>query len=127
MSTYKSVNIFGSGPHRFSFGRQGHLVTLDYFDFGPAGGGGSTAQGPYDLDIIVTGRLVSTGDNALWTLRNAVRGQITEPPVPGILVDNAGRSWDDMTLIRYNEAPERDRGRVYSLKYVCVFRKLANL
>jgi hypothetical protein len=125
VSSYKSLNLFGSGPHRFGFGRQGHLVTLDFFN--GFGGGGSTAQGPIDLEIVVSGRLVAVSEGGLWNLRDAIRGQINEPPVPGTLVDSAGRSWLEMTLVRYEEGVRRDRGRVYSMRYTAVFKRLTGL
>lgn len=121
MSSYKGDDLFGSGPHRFAFGEQGYLATLDFY-FGGSGGG-STIQGPRDTDIVVRGRLVASNEAALWTLRNAIRGQITDPAVSGTLVDGAGRSWVNMVLVSYREADRRDRGRVFSQRYEAVFRR----
>jgi hypothetical protein len=122
MSSFKGLDIFGSGPHRTAFGRQGYLVTLDFF--GGVPGGGSTNQGLQDLDIFIRGRLIASSESALWTLRNGIRAQLATTPTPGTLVDTAGRSWADMTLISYREGGRRDRGRVFSMRYEVQFRKL---
>ncbi|MFO0830633.1 MAG: hypothetical protein U0637_02200 [Phycisphaerales bacterium] len=121
MSSFKGLDLFGSGPHRFSFGRQGYLVTLDVFS--GAGGAGSTNQGLRELDITVTGRLVASSEAALWTLRDAVRAQLTASPTAGTLIDSAGRSWPGMTLITYTESTHRDRARVFSMGYEARFRQ----
>ncbi len=121
MSSFKSLDLFGSGPHRFHFGRQGYLVTLDLFSGGS--GSGSTPQGPLELDIFVRGRLVANSESALWTLRNAIRAQITASPVAGTLVDSAGRSWTGMTLTHYTEQDRRDHARMFSIAYEAQFRQ----
>jgi hypothetical protein len=121
VSSFKSLNLFGSGPHRFAFGRQGYLITLDYYNGGS--GGGSTPQGVIDLDIFVRGRLVATSESALWTLRDAIRAQLTTPLVAGTLVDSGGRSWTSMGLVSFVEQDRRDLGRVYSSGYLVQFRK----
>jgi hypothetical protein len=122
MSSYRGLDLFGSGPHRFYFGRQGYLLTLDFF--GGGSGGGSTAQGLLDLDIFVRGRLVATGEPSLWILRNAIRAELTVSPPVGTLIDNAGRPWANMSLVQYSERGRRDIGRVYSIRYEALFRKL---
>ncbi|HEX2836912.1 MAG TPA: hypothetical protein VHN77_02165 [Phycisphaerales bacterium] len=121
MSSFKGLNLFGSGPHRFRFARQGHLVTLDLFNGGS--GPGSTSHGTRELDIIASGRLVATSEAALWTLRNAIRAQLTASPAAGTLIDSAGRSWTGMTLITYTESDRRDQNRVFSITYEAHFRQ----
>jgi hypothetical protein len=121
MSSFKSLNLFGSGPHRFRFARQGYLVTLDLFNGGS--GAGSTSQGPLELDIFVRGRLIASSEAALWTLRDAIRAQIVASPVAGTLVDSAGRSWTGMTLTNYVEHDRRDWNRVFSIGYEVQFRQ----
>ncbi|MCE7973863.1 MAG: hypothetical protein DYG92_05970 [Leptolyngbya sp. PLA1] len=121
MSSFKSLNLFGSGPHRFRTGPRGQLVTQDFFVGGT--GGGSTAQGLIDYDVIVTGRLVATSEAALWTLRDAILAQIEATPTPGTLVDDHGRSWTGMSFVAYTEADRTDRGRVRSIAYTALFKK----
>jgi hypothetical protein len=122
MSSYKSHNLFGSGPHRFAISRLGHLVTQDFF-FGGAGGGG-TAQGLVDPEVLVTGRLAASTESALRALRDAVVAQLLDPPTPGTLVDNHGRTFADMAFVGYEEADRVDKGRVWSVEYAATFRRL---
>lgn len=121
-ATFKGLALFSSGPHRCTFGRQGYLLTLDFFRQGGTGGG-STIQGLVDLDIFVRGRLVATSEADLWSLRDAIRAQLTSPPVAGTLVDTAGRSWTGMTLVSYRELGRRDRGVDFSQRYEAQFRR----
>lgn len=122
MSSFKSLNLFGSGPHRFRTGPRGQLVTQDFFVGGS--GGGSTAQGLIDHDVIVAGRLVATSESGLWTLRDAILAQLEATPTPGTLVDGHGRSWTGMSFVGYTEADRTDRGRVTSIAYTALFKKL---
>ncbi|GDX98046.1 hypothetical protein LBMAG48_04500 [Phycisphaerae bacterium] len=124
MSSFKAQDLFGSGPHRTAFGRQGYLMTLNFFNGGT--GGGSTSQGVLDLDIFIRGRLVAESESSLWTLRNAIRSQISGTPGLGTLIDTAGRSWTGMALIGYREAGRRDLGRKFSMRYEAQFRKLGS-
>jgi hypothetical protein len=123
MSSFKSINLFGSGPHRFSLSVQGEEVVPNYV----LGNGdhGTYPVGPRELDVIVTGRLVAASESALWTLRDAIAAQLTDPPVPGTLIDNHGRSWSNMSFIRYEEHGPTDRGRVCSIAYTATFRCFA--
>jgi hypothetical protein len=121
MSSYKSLDLFGSGPHRFALAKQGEDVVPN-FTLG-TGGSGSTVIGPIELDVIVSGRLVAADESALWTLRDAITAQLTDPPVPGTLIDNHGRTWSDMSFITYQEADRVDRGRAWSVEYKAVFRR----
>jgi hypothetical protein len=121
MSSFKGLDVFGSGPHRFHLARQGEDVVPN-FVLGTAGSG-STPVGPIELDVIVTGRLVAASESALWTLRDAITAQIADPPVPGTLIDNHARTWTDMSFITYEEADRTDRGRTWSIGYTATFRR----
>lgn len=121
MSSYRGLDLFGSGPHRFSFPRRGQLVILD-FQLGFSGAG-STAMGLLETDVIVRGRLVAPSDAALWTLREAIIGQIDDPPAPGDLIDHRGRVFSGMSLITFEEEDRTDRGRTVSVAYRAVFRR----
>lgn len=121
MSSFKGKNIFGSGPHRFAQLRQGHLLlTSIQFDIWQPG---SAPAGLIELDVAVTGRLVASGDAALWALRDAVVAELEETPSAGTLVGEDGRVWSGMTFVRWEEAERVDRGRVVSLGYVATFRR----
>ncbi len=122
MSSYKGLNLFGSGPHRLMDGPRGQLVTLDFF--GGGFGGGSTAQGPIDWVVVVRGRLVASSAAGLRALRDAVLAQVEDTPTPGTLIDNHGRSWTGMSFVRFAEAGPVDRGRVFSTAYEATFQAL---
>ena len=121
-SSYKSKNLFGSGPHRFAIGRQGHLLVSDVElgSYTPK----TNAFGLLELEVTVRGRLVSTSDSGLWTLRDAVVAELLDPPTAGTLVDHTGRSFASMSFVMYTEANRVDRGRTWSIAYVARFRRL---
>ncbi len=124
-SSFKGLDLFGSGPHRFVTAKRGQLVlshlALDVFD------AGSAPLGLLELDIIVRGRLVAASESALWTLRDAVTAQLLHPPTPGTLVDLHGRTWADMSFISIQESDRVDRGRAWSVEYTAVFRRFDSL
>lgn len=123
-SSFKSLDLFGSGPHRFSMGEQG-LYTVALRAFGDPSVPGSAAFGSLELEVVVRGRLTAASDSALWTLRDAIKAQATHPASAGALVDHHGRSWSGMTLVQYVEDDRVDRGRVVSVGYEARFRKIA--
>lgn len=122
MSSFKGLNLFGSGPHRFEHGPRGQLITIDFFGGDP--GGGSTAQGLIDWTIVLRGRLTASGESALRTLRDAVIAQLQATPTPGTLIDENGHSWANMTFVRYTEDGPVNKGRVWSVGYEAVFQAL---
>lgn len=123
MSTsFKGLNLFGSGPHRVEFGPRGHLVTVDFFGGGT--GGGSTAQGLSDWTLLVRGRLVSTTESGLRTLRDAVAAQLEATPTPGTFVDHHGHAWTGLTFVRFAEQGPADAGRAWSIGYEAAFQAL---
>ncbi len=121
MSTFKGIDLFGSGPHRFRQGVQGEDVVPNYI-LGISVSG-STPVGTLELDVVVAGRLVAASEAALWALRDAWTAQLAHPPVPGALIDSHGHEWEDMSLIAYEEAPPTDRGRARSIAYQATFRR----
>lgn len=123
-STFNSIGLFNSGPHRFAIGPQGESMVQNYI-IGASPSHGSTPQGALELDIVVTGRLVATSESALWTIRNAIAAQLTHPPVTATLTDHHGHSWNDMSFIEFKEDDRTDRGRARSVAYRAVFRRLA--
>lgn len=121
-STFAGLTLFNSGPHRFTVGRLGRYVR------GPFQTAlelpQSTDEGPAELAIIQTGRLVATSSSALWSLVDAIRAQ-TETPRTGTLIDNTGRSWPGVTLHRFEPEDRLDRGRVWSLGYRALYLDFA--
>lgn len=131
-SFFNSLGLFNSGPHRFGHRAIGELVVPNAA-LNPVQPG-SIAAGPLELVVVVTGRLVASSESALWTLRDAIAAQLTDPPVTATLVDHHGRSWNDMSFVRFEplepgggggsaggSGGRTDRGRVRSLAYRAVF------
>ena len=121
-SSFKGKDLFGSGPHRFAQGRQGQVM-LSWISLGTTQPG-TVAIGLTELDVLVTGRLVAAGESALWTLRDAIVAELEESPTEGTLIDPHGHQWDEMTFIDFREGDRTDRGRVVSLAYEAVFRRI---
>jgi|GEM_PF-357776 len=121
MSSFKSLNLFGSGPHRTRMGRRGNLVLGELFFGSPSPV--SFDYGLFELELVIAGRLVAGSESALWALRDAVTAQLLDPPTPGVLVDTTGRSWSDMSFILYVEQGPASRGRVWSVAYEATFRR----
>jgi hypothetical protein len=123
-SQFRDEGIFNSGPHRFSIGPRGESMVSNLV-IGASPSHGTTAQGERELDIVVTGRLVAADESSLWALRDAVMAQLTHPPTTGKLQDHHGTSWTDMSFIEFVEEDRTDRGRVRSVGYKAVFRRIA--
>lgn len=128
-SFFNSLGLFNSGPHRFGHRAIGELVVPNAV-LNPLQPG-SIAAGPLELVVVVTGRLVASSESALWTLRDAIAAQLTDPPVMATLIDHHGRTWNDMSFVRFEPlepsggqgAGRTDRGRVRSLAYRATFVK----
>lgn len=122
MSSFKGIDLFGTGPHRFSVGPRGQLITSNFFN--GAGNAGSTAQGLIAWQVIVKGRLAGATQAALDAARDAVLAQLEPTPTPGDLVDTRGRTWEGMSFVSFQEGDRTDRGRLYSVAYTAVFQLL---
>lgn len=118
-SSFNAQNIFGSGPHRFRVLAEGEAILMNS-RLNPLQAG-SIAIGPLELMVTVTGRLIAPTGTALWTLRDAVTALLTDPPTSGTLVDPHGRSWTDMSFVRFETGTQTDRGRVVSIGYTATF------
>ncbi|GMV26806.1 MAG: hypothetical protein AMXMBFR58_28370 [Phycisphaerae bacterium] len=121
-SSFNGVDLFGSGPHRFSVSSRGQLLVrdLDLGGLSPK----SHPVGLLELEVVVRGRLVAASNSALWTIRDAITAQLQDPPVMGTLVDHTGRGYTDMSFVLYTEDRRTDRGRVHSIAYAARFRRL---
>jgi len=121
-SSFKSLNLFGSGPHRFMVGKRGQLMVADLFLKGF--GSGTTPQGLIELDVVVTGRLVATSESALRTLESDIAAQLTDPLQVGTVIDLHGRSFANMSFIAFEQTGPTDRNRRFSMPYAARFRGL---
>lgn len=128
-SFFNSLGLFNSGPHRFGVRAIGELVVPNAA-LNPVVPG-SIAAGPLELVVVVTGRLVSATEGGLWSLRDTIAAQLTDPPVTATLIDHHGRTWDNMSFVRFEPQEAAggaagtggriDRGRLRSLAYRAVF------
>lgn len=121
MSSYKALDLFGSGPHRFAAEFQGSLVVPLLRLGNQAAGSGWLGLEEYTL--VVTGRLIASSQSGLWSLRDAIVAQLIDPPTAGTLIDSTGRSHASMSFIGFEEGDRVDRGRVWSLAYTARFRR----
>lgn len=121
MSSFKGINLFGSGPHRFTVGRQGRRVVTYAALTGDPSVPGSFASGDHELRITVTGRLTGANEAALWSQRDAIAAQAASTSGAGALADGKGRTWTDIKLLTFTPAGPTDRGRTLSLAYTAEF------
>jgi len=121
-STFTGLDLFGSGPHRFVIKPVGMLflppLTADPLQIT------TDVVTQLELAIIQTGRLVAASDAALWALVDTIEQKV-EIPLKGSLVDHSGRSWLNMTMLRFVPDDRIDRGRVVSLSYRVDYIRLA--
>ena len=119
MSSFDGVNLFGSGPHAFAYTRRGHLVVPDLSL------GGLTPQriylGLFELEIRVSGLLVSSSQAGLDGQRSAIMAKLSDPPVVGTLIGENGESWADMAFLGFEEVDITKRGRRLSVAYEAMF------
>lgn len=126
-SSYKGLDLFGSGPHRFSQGLAGLAIEPRWRVTGVSTDTGTLPLGDLEPEVVVTGRLVASTEAGLWTLRRAIADLAVLSAGAGVLVDLAGHSYADMWLIEYAEADRVDSGRVWSVGYVARFRDFETL
>jgi hypothetical protein len=120
-SSFKAQNIFGSGPHRFRVMAEGELIVPNS-RLNPLQPG-STPVGQLELTIEVTGRLVSTTEAGLWTIRDVITALLAHPPILGTLADHHARSWTNMSFVRFQTGDRTDRGRTVSIPYIATFMR----
>ena len=118
-SSFKGIDLFGSGPHRFGELAQGELIVQNT-RLNPLQAG-STSVGPLEVVVEVTGRLVASTESGLWTLRDVITGLLSHPPAMGSLTDLNGRVWANMSFTRFEPHDRTDRGRMKSIGYRAVF------
>lgn len=130
MSSFRNVDFFGSGPHRFQMGARAQVVIPLWVVSGGGfdDGTGSVLLGNKELIVTVTGRLTGTSESQLWTRRQDLVTEATFSTTTkkGTLVDNQGRSYADMVLVSYVEAGPVKKGRVWSMGYTATLRRVTN-
>jgi len=120
-SSFKGLDLFGSGPHVFEVDRQGRRIIPLSLVAGDASVAGTFESGDYELRVTVKGRLSALSESALWTLRYAIASQAAFNVEEGDLVDQHGRTWSDVKLFQVEWSGSVDRGRVLSVGYEALF------
>lgn len=121
MSSFKGIDLFGPGPHRFTVGPQGrHTVTYAAWLRDPTIPG-SFESGDTELRITVSGRLTAATEPALWALRDALTAQAASASGAGTLADGRGRTWAGVKLLAFEPTGPTERARLFSLPFTAVF------
>lgn len=120
-SSFKALDLFGSGPHVFEVGRQGRRVVPLSAVSGDPSVPGSFESGDHELRVTVKGRLTASSESALWALRDAIAAQAAFEVSGGNLIDQHGRTWSDVKLLQVEWLGGVDRGRVLSIGYEALF------
>lgn len=123
MSSFRGKDIFGSGPHRFSFGVRGLDVQPLFRLFNDSLLSGTAAIGDLEIEVGVKGRLIAPSDAQLWLLRQGVAVESGLNLGTGTLIDDRGRAITEVRLIRYEELGPVDVGRTLSIGYTATFRR----
>ena len=117
-STFAGKSLFNSGPHRFIIGRVGRLTRGPFQT--PLDLPYTTDEGVRELVVLQRGRLVATTNLSLWSKIDLIQTE-AEAITTGTLIDHHGRSWTDMTLIRFEPSGWIDRGRMFTLAYEAIY------
>lgn len=131
MSAFRGSDLFGSGPHRFVVGERS-LVVIPLWVASGVGfddGQGSVALGERELTVRVQGVLVASSESALRGRREDLEAETVfngSAPLRGVLEDEHGRTWADMSMVSYQETGPVRRGRRWSVAYEALFRKISN-
>jgi len=123
-SSYKGVDLFGSGPHRFVVDRLGRRVVPLSVIADDASVAGTEQFGDLELRVTVRGRLVAADAAALWVLIDAVTASAGDAN-SGVLDDGAGRQWSAVKLLNFEPSGPIEIGREVSVGYQAVFGALA--
>ena len=120
-STFKGLNLFTSGPHRFEVHRQGRrVVPLSAIANDPTIAG-TIETGDHELRVSVHGRIVAESESALDAQREAITDQAAYQVPAGDLIDHHGRTWQDVKLLHVEWDGGIDRGRALSVGYRAEF------
>ena len=122
-SSFNSLDLFSSGPHRFLPGPTGDQL-IERAALDPTQSG-TQAIGPLDATVLIRGRLVAESDAALWSLINAIATSLTDPPTAADLIDTHAHTYSGMAFISFKPTGPIDRGRQISLPYEANFIRLS--
>ena len=125
-SSFKGNDLFGSGAHRFSFGKQSRRIVSLATLTQDVTQEGTLEFGNYELRIFVRGRLVASNELSLQNLRDAIVSEVDASVGSGLLKDAHGQEWATMKLISFEEFGAVSRGRELSIGYAAEFGRLAS-
>lgn len=123
-SSFKGIDFFGSGAHRFSMGKRGRRLLSLATVSGLVTDSGTLEFGDREIRIEVRGRLIANDEPSLWALRDAIVAQTDSSVGSGVLVDPYGHSWNTIKLLSFEENGAVDHGRTVSIGYVALFGEL---
>lgn len=117
--TFDGKQLFGVGPQRVSVRPIGQEL-LPRFRAIP-NAPGLQPIGVLDYVVLVSGRLVESSEELLWSLRDEISQELTDPPEPGQLEDGLGRVLGELRFISFATGDRTDRGREVSLEFEATF------
>lgn len=121
MSSYKDIDLFGSGPQRFIVEAMGQQMVPRLMS---AFLSGSQAVGPQEVLVTVQGRLVAPSAQGLREQIEDIRAQLALYPDPGTLIGPDGYAWTGMSFARFEPQGPTAYGREVSLAYIAKFYRL---
>jgi hypothetical protein len=121
MSSFNSVDLFSSGPHRFIVGPMGSQL-IENTLVSPTSPG-KQSIGSLDGDIIVRGRLIADSEEDLWALLDIIATQLTTPPTAGDLLDEHDHAFKSRAFVSFNMLAPFDRARQISVPYEARFTR----
>lgn len=118
-SSFNAIDLFSSGPHRFSVGPMGsQLIENTLISLTTPG---RQSIGPLDGDITVRGRLIADTEPDLWALIDTITAQLTTPLTTGDLIDLHDRAFKNVSFISLTLLAPFDRARAVSVPYEARF------
>ncbi len=118
-SSFNTLDLFSSGPHRFIVGPMGSQL-IENTALSPTTPGRQSI-GPLDGDITIRGRLIAPTDADLWDLINTITAQLTDPPTVGDLIDLNAHTFKNVSFVSLHLLAPFDRARQTSVEYEARF------
>ena len=113
MSSYRSINLFGSGPHRFHVG--GLTQRTAERSLTGADGVRLIARGRTGRAITQTGTLIDDDLAGLNAQADAIEAVLDGNP--GDLVDDLSRTWSHIVMLGFEPGPVRRIGVRLGMDY----------
>lgn len=113
MVTFDGESLFGSGPVRFKFGPVQSRHAIQH----PPGSRGTRldCQGTEAREIKQSGVLIADSATDLQSLVQAIEGKVDGQT--HLLVDNLGRTWSDIAMLRVDAEPFERVGARWKSEY----------